>query len=222
MAANIKKVFKKKVITNFITLLSSYEGFVKELPILKSYDIILVDIGLNDWWNKNWLDIIELVRSKNIQIPIVVISWYNDIHYIDHAFRVWASDYLSKPFRLKELEIRVMRWFKSYCMSIMFSHTETIDYKKLAYNFNQNEFYFHKDKISLTKKSKFILFQLLIKSEQLVYESDLADKLWWDIESIKERNVRVNILRLKKSLEPYWISQRILNTRWEWYMLKKK
>jgi DNA-binding response OmpR family regulator len=60
----------------------------------------------------------------------------------------------------------------------MFSNSQTIEYKNLAYNFNENEFYFNQNKIQLTKKSKFILFQLLIKSEQLVYESDLIDKLW--------------------------------------------
>lgn len=221
LAKNIKRVFKKRVITNIITLISSYEGFIQELPIINSYDIILVDIMLKDWLSKNWLDIIELLRWKNINIPIVVISWYNDIQFIDHAFRVWASDYISKPFRLKELEIRVMKWFKSYCMSIMFSNSQTISYKHLAYNFNENEFYFDQEKIKLTKKSKFILFQLLIKSEQLVYENDLIDKLWWDRESIKERNLRVNILRLKKSLNEVGIKKRIHNKRGEWYMLKK-
>jgi DNA-binding response OmpR family regulator len=48
LAKNIKKVFKKRVITNLITLISSYEDFIKELPIIKSYDIILVDIMLKD------------------------------------------------------------------------------------------------------------------------------------------------------------------------------
>jgi hypothetical protein len=53
LSANIKKVFKKRVITNIITLISSYEGFINELPVIQSYDIILVDIKLIDLHHKN-------------------------------------------------------------------------------------------------------------------------------------------------------------------------
>ena len=222
LSQNIKKVFKKRVITNLISLVSSYEGFIQELPVIDSYDIILVDIKLKDLHHQNWIDIIQILRKKDITVPIVVISGFNDIELIEQAFSVGASDYISKPFRLKELEIRIMKWFKTYCMSLMFSHSQVIEYKQLTYKFNENEFYYKDDKIELTKKSKFILFQLLIKPEHLIRESILRDKLWWDRESIKERNLRVNILRLKKSLEDFWIEKWIRNKRWEWYVLKKK
>lgn len=221
LSENIKKVFKKRVITNMITLVSSYEGFINELPIIKSYDIILVDIKLKDLHHQNWIDIIKILRSKGITIPIVVISWFNDIELIEEAFHVWASDYISKPFRLKELEIRIMKWFKSYCMSLIFSNSQIIKYKKLTYHFDDNNFYFDEIKLTLTKKSKFILFQLLINPEKLTSENTLKDKLWWDRECIKERNLRVNMLRLKKSLKEVWIQKWIQNIRWEWYMLKK-
>jgi DNA-binding response OmpR family regulator len=150
-----------------------------------------------------------------------VISWFNDIELIEHAFHVWASDYIAKPFRLKELEIRIMKWFQSYCMNIIFSNSQVIQYKKLSYKFNNNDFYFWECKINLTKKSKFILFQLLLQPENLISEYILKEKLWWDREILKERNLRVNILRLKQSLETVWIWNRIQNIRWEWYILKK-
>jgi response regulator of citrate/malate metabolism len=53
LSQNIKKVFKKIVITNLITLISSYESFIKELPVISSYDIILVDIQLKDLHHQN-------------------------------------------------------------------------------------------------------------------------------------------------------------------------
>ena len=221
LAANIKKVFKKRVITNRITILWSYECFIKELPIITSYDIILVDIKLKDLHHQNWIDIIQIIRRKHIKIPIVVISWFNDIQMIEEAFSTWASDYIAKPFRLKELEIRIMKWFQSYCMNIIFTNSQVIKYKKLSYQFDNNDFYYGKIKINLTKKSKFILFQLLIQPEKLITEYILKERLWWDREIIKERNLRVNILRLKQSLEYLWIADRIQNKRGEWYILKK-
>jgi response regulator of citrate/malate metabolism len=61
------------------------------LYIVKSYDIILVDIFL---WNskKNGIDIIDIIRSKYINIPIVIISWFSEIERIERWFESWAND----------------------------------------------------------------------------------------------------------------------------------
>jgi len=222
LSQNIKKLFKKRVITNIITLVSSYEWFIQELPIIQSYDIILVDIKLKELHHQNWLDIIKLLRSKNITVPIVVMSWFNDINLIDEAFKIWASDYITKPFRLQELDIRIMRWFRAYCVNMILSNPQIVSYKKIEYKFDTNEFYYKNIKINLTKKSKFILLQLLLQSERLITEIVLIEKIWGDREKLKNRNLRVNILRLKNSLKPFWIEHWIQNKRWEWYILKKE
>lgn len=221
LAQKIKQVFKKKVITNIITILSTYEEFINELTIIDSYDIILTDIKLDDLNHKNWIDIIKILRNKKIITPIIIISWYNDIPLIETAFQVWANDYITKPFRLQELEIRIMRWFKSYCINIIFSNSDIITYKSLSYKFNTNNFYYKSIKIELTKKSKIILFQLLLKPETLLSDIYLKSKIWWDRDVFKERNIRVNILRLKVSLWKLGLENRLENIRGEWYMLKK-
>lgn len=221
LASNIKKLFKKRVITNLITLISSYEGFIKELPTIKTYDIIIVDIKLKDLDHQNWLDIVKILRSKNIIVPIIIMSGFNDINLIDEAFEIWANDYITKPFRLQELDLRIMRWFKAYCVNLILSNPQIISYKKIQYKFDTNDFYYKEVKIPLTKKSKFILLQLLLQSEKLITESTLREKIWWDIETIKSRNLRVNILRLKKSLSMFGIDNRIQNKRGEGYILKK-
>lgn len=217
----IIKVFKKRVITNKITLLWTYENFVQHLPTIQGYDIILVDIKLHNSDNKSGLDIIKLLRKKDLQVPIMVISGFNDIEYIEQAFDCWANDYLTKPFRLKELELRIMRWFKSYCMNIIFSDTQILGYQWLNYNFQDNCFYYKDEIIELTKKTKFILFQLLLRKESIISEEDLSIKLWWDRELLKKRNIRIVILRLKKILESYGIDSWVKNIRWEWYILRK-
>lgn len=217
----IKEVFKKRVITNKITLLSSYESFLDIHTSIHIYDIILIDINIDSQTHHNGIDIVKYIRWKQINTPIIIISGMSDIEYIEKAFDCWANDYLTKPFRLKELEIRIMRWFQSYCMNIIFSNTQTISYKKLHYDFKDNSFYYKWEIIELTKKSKFILFQFLLQKESILSEWELREKIWWDREMLKERNIRIVILRLKKSLQSLWIDNRVRNIRWEWYMLKK-
>jgi response regulator of citrate/malate metabolism len=46
LAENLKRTFDKKIVTNRIKVISKYLEFSRELNIIKSYDIILVDILL--------------------------------------------------------------------------------------------------------------------------------------------------------------------------------
>lgn len=220
LAVNIKKVFEKKIITNRIKIISTYREFSRELPIINSYDIILVDIFLGPDEEKTGIDFISFIRERNKCIPIIVISWYDDLSYLERAFLVWANDYLAKPFRLKELEIRVFKWFSIYFYSDL-SNTENIDYFWLEYDIYKNEFYYKKNRINLTKSNKYLLSLFLSSRENLLKENYLIEKIWGDMTYLVDRNIRVSILRLKSVLKEYNLDSWICNIRGEWYMLKK-
>jgi DNA-binding response OmpR family regulator len=83
-----------------------------------------------------------------------------------------------------------------------------------------NIFLFNWNEIILTKTNKYILLLFISKSENLLWNVYLIEKIWWDSNLI-DRNLRVTISRLKKSLEIYWINKWIKNIRWEWYIFKK-
>ena len=189
---------------------------------MNSYDIILVDIILyNNFHNKeNWIEIVNLIRKKTETIPIVIISCLWDINWLENAFWSWVNDYLVKPFRLKELEIRIDRWFRCFLYNNLEVKRELI-YFDLKKDLLKGEFYYKGQKIYLTKNSKYILTIFMKNPEKLLTDCFLIDKICWDISSIIERNPRVNIARLKKYLEQVWISNWIANIRWEGYILKK-
>ena len=69
LAEKIKKVFEKKIISNRIVSVNTYDLFLTQLSIIRSYDIIITDINLEPW-NKSWLDIIKIIRKKK--------SWYTN------------------------------------------------------------------------------------------------------------------------------------------------
>jgi len=46
LSEKIKQTFEKKILSNRIKILHSYKSFLRELTVIKSYDIILVDIIL--------------------------------------------------------------------------------------------------------------------------------------------------------------------------------
>ena len=220
LAKKIKDVFEKQILSNRVKINSSYEEFIFELPIILSYDIILVDIILTKVSEKNGVDIIEVIRTKNKSIPIIIMSWLDWLYRLEKCFDLWANDYILKPFRLKELELRIHKWFKIFFYSDL-SDNCILSYYDLLFNIKQNEFYFKNILIPLTKRSKYILSLFISNKEQILFEQFLIDKIWWDKYFIIERNLRVSILRLKHILKPFWIDKWINNIRGEGYILKK-
>lgn len=220
LANKIKIIFEKNNLINRVKILSTFDSFLCEFYLINSYDIILVDIILWKWIKKNWIDIVQYIRDKNIVLPIIIISWINDIWFLKLAFDKWANDYICKPFRINELEIRVLKWFNNFFSNNKLVNKSFLKYDSLIYDFTQNVFYFNWYELILTKTSKYLLLLFVSKSEELLSEIYLVEKIWWD-SNLFDRNLRIVIYRLKKSLELYWIDWWIKNIRWEWYILEK-
>jgi len=201
-AESLKRCFNKKIMINRIHLLHSFYDFQKELFNIGAYDMILLDIHFI-WEKQNGIDVVNLIRSKDISVPIVIISSYGDINFLDTAFKAWVNDYMIKPIRFKELEIRVFRWFRNYCYSLFFGTHWEVSYNEISYSFDKNTFYFLWREMKLSKKNKYILFLLLVNARKLVSEEYLQQKIWWDRDGFKQRNIRVYILRLKNDLKKY-------------------
>ena len=220
LANRIKNVFEELVITNRIKILISYELFLQELYHINYYNVVLTDIKIEKDFSKTWMDIIKIIREKEINIPVVVISCLWEIDWLDRAFGIWANDYLVKPFRLKELQIRVLRWFKIYYTSLNLWNDNKIGYKELVYNLDTNHFYYKWKVVDLGKKSKYILSLFISSPEKLITEMELVEKIWWDEYLTSNRNIRINIMRLKTALKPFLIDDWIENIRGEGYILK--
>lgn len=223
LATQVANVFDAKIISNRIQILHSPIEFITELPFLSAYDIVITDLQL--WDNSTelwWYRIIQLIRERNTKIPIIVLSWRSEIEILRTAFDLGASDYLIKPIRLKELELRVLNWFRQYQFFGMELHGKTYAIKGLEYNLDKNQFYKDGVGIMLTKMNKYLLSLFFSHSEKILCEEYLKEKIWGDHTMEVKRNLRIAILRLKKALEPYEISDWISNVRWEGYIFQPK
>ena len=57
-------------------------------------DIAIVDINMPQL---NGLDALELIRTRNQQLKIIISSAYSDFEYVKRAMKLGASDYILKP-----------------------------------------------------------------------------------------------------------------------------
>jgi two-component system OmpR family response regulator len=69
-----------------------------------SYNLIILDISLHEG---NGIDFLKAVRLQENQVPIIIVSGQNSIEDRINALGLGADDYLSKPFSIMELQMRV-------------------------------------------------------------------------------------------------------------------
>jgi len=70
-------------------------------------DLIITDIMVPF---TSGLELVRAVKARYITIPIIVLSAMGQADIIIEAFRLGADDYMSKPFNLDELSLRVKRF----------------------------------------------------------------------------------------------------------------
>ncbi len=224
LASQISELFQKNIITNRVRVVHSYDQYLSEVPSLEAYDIVITDIMLSTNLSsdeKTGIDILRYIRSLDLDIPIVIISSLSECESLENAFRFWASDYIIKPFRLRELEIRINKWFLDYVSSCHYRKNSKIWYSGLEYNVSTREFLYEGQYVELSKSEKYLLWLFLTYPETLLSSCFLVQKIWGDRGGDYVRNPRVNILRLKQSLEKYGMSKWIQTIRGEWYILRK-
>ena len=87
-------------------LVDHYDNGKDVLKVIeeKQHDFYILDINTP---LIGGLECLEAIAAKFPNIPKIMISAYNDIEHISSAFDLGCSDYLKKPFNLKELQIRI-------------------------------------------------------------------------------------------------------------------
>ena len=223
-ASQIQACFLKYSFSNRIDHIESYEAYIKKTPIISGYDIVLLDLNLWNYNDKNTAGfcILRSIRKYNIYIPIIIISSHSEYALLEEAFQNWAHDYIIKPFRPRELQIRIERWFRNYIFHEYFSINRYLEYYELKYDISAYEFYLREEKIELTKWSKYLFSLFFIHKEKILTHEYLSEKIWGDTEYISQRNTRIKILRLKEQLALIKLDSWIENIHGEGYMFQRK
>ena len=67
----------------------------------KTFDLVLSDIRMP---GRSGLDLLREVQTRQLRTPVVLITGYASIETAVEALRIGAADYLTKPFRIEEIE----------------------------------------------------------------------------------------------------------------------
>ena len=79
------------------------EVLLKELP-----DLLLLDLSLPDG---NGLEFLREIRTTiSVKLPIIVLSAQKQEETVVRGLELGASDYVRKPFAIRELIARISKW----------------------------------------------------------------------------------------------------------------
>lgn len=199
--------------------LSSEEGFSSVIASLWTYDVILTDLMLDRRsYSLTGLRIIEKIHQIDPKKPIMVISGMDNIDALEEAFRVWATEYLIKPFRLHELCVRTHHLYRKYLLSEIGNTLESYISDSLSYDKKRNLFSYHGVCIDLSRASHDLLSLFCRYPWRILSERFLREKIWWDRDLSFERNIRVPIMRLRKSLAHTGLDRYIITHHGDGYM----
>ena len=169
-----------------------------KLP-LENYNLILLDVMMGGMSGFKMADILR--KEKQMNIPIIFLTAKSSENELLTGFNVGADDYIIKPFSIKEVLVRIRAVLKRG--NLKKSKSDSIKYKEMKVDLNRKAVYIKKKAIHLTKKEFEILVFLMKNSGNYISRKELLDKIWSDDVIVTERNVDVNITRLRKKIGNY-------------------
>ena len=199
-----------------VDIVHSYDDAL-DLLTSERYDMLLLDVrlGHND---AAGIELCKLVRRRDKEVVVIVVTSYQGTKYLKQAFAEGANDYITKPFSLVELQMRVQRWA---AMAHRIMTIDSFEYGRLSYNVRSHDFSYDRKSLKMTKQQKFLLLQFIKHPETLLSYQPIEAKMWGD--TYGSHNIRSNIQNLRQVLEQQaGIGHWIQTQRGEGYLLIKK
>jgi DNA-binding response OmpR family regulator len=166
----------------------------------EEFDLIILDIMLP---YLDGFEVAKRVRAVFPRMPILMLTARTGAKDRIHGLEIGADDYLTKPFHLKELILRVRgilrrkTWYDS-----LTSRTPVFRFGPNEVNFDSLKCKAGKNEIQLTMHEAMLLKYLVDNSGKAISRKELLEKVWQINPEIETRTVDNFIARLRKYFEP--------------------
>lgn len=159
------------------------------------YDCILLDLMLP---GGSGLDILRSLKEKKSNTGIIIISAKDSVKDKVEGLKIGADDYLSKPFSLSELSMRIFAIIRRR----NFSNSNSLQAGNLRIDLLTKEVIIFEKHVELTKTEYELLLFLIENKKRVVSKSALAEHLSGDMADMMDdyNFVYAHIKNLKAKL----------------------
>jgi len=163
----------------------------------KPFDICLLDVMLP---KKDGFTVAQSIRSHNQDVPILFLTAKSMEEDRITGFQSGGDDYITKPFSMKELTLRIEVFLKRSSSNNDLSRKPYrigsfhFDYENLTLSNTENSF-------QLTAKEALVLKYLCSNKGKVVKRNDILEAVWGTDDYFLGRSMDVFISRLRKYLK---------------------
>jgi two-component system, OmpR family, alkaline phosphatase synthesis response regulator PhoP len=198
---NLLKIIKLNLelegyaVTPAVTGIEALKEFRKN-----SFDLILLDVMLPEM---NGFDVCEEIRKENKDVPVLFLTAKGSGEDRVQGLKLGADDYLTKPFNLEELLLRIQILLKRSSNNKPESGIPDI------FRFGSNEINFityeindaNGEKTQISKREIALLKLLIERKGEVISREEILDKVWGTDVYPSSRTIDNYILAFRKYFE---------------------
>lgn len=164
----------------------------------QEFDLIILDVMLPYY---DGFEIARKIREQSSQLPILILTAKKGTNDKIKGLQIGVDDYMTKPFHLKELLLRVggmlkrKEWYTAPTAHPIYKFGEVeVKFDTLSYQKGEREF-------PLTLREAMVLKYLIDHKGEIVSRKELLENVWNLQSEIETRTVDNFIVRLRKYFE---------------------
>ncbi len=162
----------------------------------ESVDLLIMDRNLP---GVEGSEFVTSIRAKGFDLPVIYLSAKNRDSDIEEGFKRGGDDYVTKPFNMKELILRIKAVLRRTRNE---ADHGILEHRDMKLNLNAHTLHVAEQEVELTKL-EFDLLHTLMNNHNVVLDRDyLLEHVWGNDGVYQDRTVNVAINRLKEKIDP--------------------
>lgn len=169
---------------------------IKEFEAQKHHiNLVLLDVMLPEI---NGFDVCRQLKAINQKVPIIFLTAKAQSIDKIEGLKLGADDYITKPFELEELLLRINNLIKR---SNPLASIKIFEFENNSINFETFEITTPQQKLTLSKREIGLLKLLTSQCNKVVSREEIIDTLWASNENASSRTIDNFILNFRKIFE---------------------
>ena len=177
------------------------------------YDLILLDLMLPE---KDGFQVLKELRDKGVSTPVLIMTAKESLDDKGHGFELGADDYLTKPFYLEELKMRIQALLKRAGKV----NENTLSYGNVTVNLSTNSTLVEGKEVELLGKEFDLLVYFLQNQNVILPKTQIFDRLWGFDSDTTISVVEVYVSKIRKKLKRTDFAKNLQTLRSVGYILK--
>ncbi len=169
---------------------------VEQMLIEEDIDLLIMDRNLP---GVEGSEFVQTLRAEGFATPVIYLSAKNLDSDIEEGFLRGADDYITKPFNMKELMLRVKAVLRRTSKKI---EDGILSYRDLVLDKSSRTLKVDGKNVDVTKLEFNLLSEFILNKNSVLDRDYLLENVWGEGEEYQYRTVNVAINRLKEKIDP--------------------